>query len=129
MEAKVNHSPDIETIAEDAVYHALELVLKLLGNANRFKILRLLEKKNLTFNQIVYELRTAPKTVSSHIKKLLDAGLIKRADKGYELTKASKALLTRSISEMIKVTRELISMDKKQQKELFNRVKKEKTTP
>lgn len=116
---EVLYMKKMEIEAEEVVYNALFSILKLLGNANRFKIIKMLEDNRMTFNQIVYELKISPKTVSAHIKKLIAAGLIKKADQGYALTKAPKAILNLSINEMIEIIRELNNLDPDQQEEFL----------
>lgn len=55
----------------------LEKVLKACSDDNRIRILKLLEKKKLCVCELAFVLGITQPSVSRHLKKLLNAGLIK----------------------------------------------------
>lgn len=55
----------------------LEKVIKACSDDNRIRILKLLEKKKLCVCELAFVLGITQPSVSRHLKKLLNAGLIK----------------------------------------------------
>jgi len=60
-----------------------EKFIKALGDDKRLRILKMLEKKNLCVCEITTILGLRQPTVSKHLKKLKDAGLIEEAHNGF----------------------------------------------
>ncbi len=60
----------------------IDLVLEVLGNESRRRILSLLAKKPCYVSEISYSLKMAPKAVLEHLEKLEKAGLIKSFEEG-----------------------------------------------
>ncbi len=72
--------------------------LKALAGETRVRILKLLDKKQMTPSDIAYELRMSLPTVGEHLKALVDAELVDKEEttrkwKYYSLTQKSRMLL------------------------------------
>lgn len=61
----------------------LEKILKACAGGNRIRILRILQKKKMCVCEIAYVLGITQPSVSRHLKKLKDAGLIESEQDGF----------------------------------------------
>jgi ArsR family transcriptional regulator len=61
----------------------LEKIFKALADKNRLRILKLLEKKKLCVCELAEILGIAPPSVSGHLRKLKDAGMISEEKESY----------------------------------------------
>ncbi|ASA19873.1 ArsR/SmtB family transcription factor [Paenibacillus donghaensis] len=72
----------------------VSLMLKLLGDKTRLTIMKLLEKQECCVCELVDIFKTSQPSVSQHLRKLKDAGLVKEKRKGqwifYSLNPDSK---------------------------------------
>ncbi|AIQ38003.1 ArsR family transcriptional regulator [Paenibacillus sp. PastF-3] len=60
----------------------ISLVLKLLGDKTRLTMMKLLEKQECCVCELVEVFKTSQPSVSQHLRKLKDAGLVKENRKG-----------------------------------------------
>lgn len=60
----------------------VSLVLKLLGDKTRLTMMKLLEKQECCVCELVEVFKTSQPSVSQHLRKLKDAGLVKENRKG-----------------------------------------------
>lgn len=60
----------------------ISLVLKLLGDKTRLTMVKLLEKQECCVCELVEVFKTSQPSVSQHLRKLKDAGLVKENRKG-----------------------------------------------
>lgn len=58
-------------------------VFKVLGDKNRLRILKLLEKNNMCVCELAFVLEIAQPSVSRHLKKLKKAGLVESEKEGF----------------------------------------------
>jgi len=80
-------------------YKKIEKIVKGFANHRRVQILELLSKsQNLSVDQISQNLNVDFYTISDHIRKLADAGIISKKNKGrfvlHSLTKRGKNILS-----------------------------------
>ena len=80
-------------------YKKIEKIVKGFANHRRIQILELLEKTpNLSVDDISQNLNVVFFTISDHIRKLADAGLVDKKYKGrfvlHNLTKRGKSILS-----------------------------------
>lgn len=72
----------------------LEKVFKALADKNRVRILKLLEQKPLCVCELKAVIRISQSTISKHLKKLVEAGLVEASQDGlwtnYQLKKQDK---------------------------------------
>jgi ArsR family transcriptional regulator len=62
---------------------SIEKILKILGDDNRFKIVKLLLNHDLCVGAIAYHLAISKPAVSQHLQILRKAGLVKGEKRGY----------------------------------------------
>jgi len=60
-------------------------ILKALANEKRLEILNLLEKREMNVSEIAKLVRLHFKSVSKHLQKLAEAGLLNRTQKGFRV--------------------------------------------
>lgn len=73
-------------------------ILKALANEKRLEILDLLEKRELNVSEIAKRVKLHFKSVSKHLQKLTDAGLLNRSQKGFRVEYGSKKEIKRLIN-------------------------------
>ena len=63
--------------------NTLDKILKALADKNRLRILKLLEKKKMCVCELAFVLNITQPSVSKHLKKLTEAGLIESEQDGF----------------------------------------------
>ncbi|MEK5400336.1 ArsR/SmtB family transcription factor [Paenibacillus sp. FSL K6-2859] len=95
------------------------LVLKLLGDKTRLTMMKLLEKQECCVCELVEIFKTSQPSVSQHLRKLKDAGLVKENRKGqwifYSINSNSKhnELIQKLMFYVPSQDQELAELDKK----------------
>lgn len=97
----------------------VSLVLKLLGDKTRLTMMKLLEKQECCVCELVEIFKTSQPSVSQHLRKLKDAGLVKENRKGqwifYSINSNSKhnELIQKLMFYVPSQDQELAELDKK----------------
>jgi ArsR family transcriptional regulator, arsenate/arsenite/antimonite-responsive transcriptional repressor len=97
----------------------VSLVLKLLGDKTRLTMMKLLEKQECCVCELVEIFKTSQPSVSQHLRKLKDAGLVKENRKGqwifYSINSNSKhnELIQKLMFYVPSQDKELAELDKK----------------
>ncbi|OMD04119.1 metalloregulator ArsR/SmtB family transcription factor [Paenibacillus sp. FSL R5-0636] len=97
----------------------ISLVLKLLGDKTRLTMVKLLEKQECCVCELVEVFKTSQPSVSQHLRKLKDAGLVKENRKGqwifYSINSNSNhnELIQKLLSYVPSQDHELEELDKK----------------
>ena len=66
----------------DEALETVAVLFRSLGETSRLKILRLLEEKEMTVNELAASIKTSQANVSKHLKMLINAGVLSRRAQG-----------------------------------------------
>ena len=87
---------------KEAVLKAYLQVQKIVSNENRLRILLALNKKPMSWSDLMFTCKVNPKALRDHLELLIESKLVDRAsDRLYESTHAGKALIEMSLSNMV----------------------------
>ena len=80
--------------------HALVEALDTLGNHGRLLILDELKRGKKTFDDIRFATKLNPKSITDHIKKLMNQKMILKSKPGYEITDKGRILTKYAVEEL-----------------------------
>jgi DNA-binding HxlR family transcriptional regulator len=80
--------------------HALVEALDTLGNHGRLLILDELKRGKKTFDDIRFATKLNPKSITDHLKKLMDQKMILKSKPGYEITDKGRILTKYAVEEL-----------------------------
>ncbi len=96
---------------------AIDKVLKVLADKNRLRILNLLTKKQMCVCELSFVLGVSQPSISRHLKKLTDAGLVSSKKNGY-WTDCFLSVEDEGLKKLVNLTVDLMSEDAFIQKDL-----------
>lgn len=80
--------------------HALVEALDTLGNHGRLLILDELKRGKKTFDDIRFATKLNPKSITDHLKKLMNQKMILKSQPGYEITDKGRILTKYAVEEL-----------------------------